>query len=69
MSDERIKKAAARWKMDEIAKALSQIAAAIDRQAEATVLLARATAGEFDEPDETIDPDAARLPDGYRGMR
>ena len=55
--------------MDEIAKALSQIAAAIDRQAEATVLLARATAGEFDEPDETIDPDAARLPDGYRGMR
>jgi hypothetical protein len=32
--------------------ALLAIAAAIDRQAEATVLLARATAGEFDQGEE-----------------
>lgn len=52
-----------------IMKAADTVASAIKQQAEATVLLARATAGEFDEHDETIDPDATRLPDGYRGMR
>lgn len=35
-----------------LCKALGEIAAAIDRQAEATVLLARATAGEFDQGEE-----------------
>lgn len=53
----------------ESASALDRIADEIGRLADATYMLARATAGEFDEPDETIDPDAARLPDGYRGMR
>ena len=48
---------------------LTRIADEIGRLADATYMLARATAGEFDEPDETIDPDATRLPDGYRGMR
>ena len=51
------------------AGALNRIADEIGRLADATYMLARATAGEFDEPDETIDPDATRLPDGYRGMR
>lgn len=48
---------------------LNRIADEIGRLADATYMLARATAGEFDEPDEAIDPDATRLPDGYRGMR
>jgi hypothetical protein len=34
------------------AKALQDIAKALDRQAEATVLLAQATAGEFDDTEE-----------------
>lgn len=41
--------------MDEIAKALIEIAKAINRQAEATLLLARATAGEFHEG-EGVEP-------------
>lgn len=51
-------------------KALNGIAEAIREQAQATVLLARATSGEFDDPgEEEIDPEAKPLPPGYRGMR
>ena len=48
-----------------VAAALNRIADAMDRQAEATVLLARATAGEFDDAgdEEPIEP----TPSG-RGM-
>ena len=42
--------------MSEEAKALNRIADALEKQAEATLLLARATAGEFDEPEEVPDP-------------
>lgn len=35
----------------ELIKAMNRIAAALEAQAEATVLLARATAGEFDDED------------------
>jgi len=42
--------------MSEEAKALNRIADALERQAEATLLLARATAGEFDEEEEVPDP-------------
>lgn len=42
--------------MSEEAKALNRIADAIEKQAAATMLLARATAGEFDEPDQVSDP-------------
>lgn len=42
--------------MSEEAKALHRIADAIERQAEATLLLARATAGEFDEVEEVPEP-------------
>lgn len=38
------------------AMALNRIADALERQAEATLLLARATAGEFDEAEEVPDP-------------
>lgn len=38
--------------MSEEAKALNRIADALERNAEATLLLARATAGEFDEQEE-----------------
>ena len=42
--------------MSEEAKALNRIADAIERQAEATLMLARATAGEFDQPEEDPAP-------------
>lgn len=42
--------------MSEEAKAMNRIADAIERQAEATLLLARATAGEFDEVDPVPEP-------------
>ena len=42
--------------MSEEAKALNRIADALERQAEATLLLARATAGEFDEEEEVPEP-------------
>ena len=45
--------------MSEEAKALNRIADALEKQAEATFLLARATAGEFDEEDEVPDPPQA----------
>ena len=41
--------------MSDVAEALNRIADALERQAEATLLLARATAGEFDE-DEDVEP-------------
>lgn len=56
-------------KMSEEAKALNRIADALERQAEATLLLARATAGEFDEAEEGADLNATPLPEGYKGMR
>lgn len=52
-----------------VVKALNGIADAIREQAQATVLLARATSGEFDEVEEDPDPDAKPLPPGYKGMR
>lgn len=56
--------------IDKVVKALNGIAEAIREQAQATVLLARATSGEFDDPgEEEIDPEAKPLPPGYRGMR
>lgn len=39
-----------------LADAEERNATAMERQAEATLLLARATAGEFDEPDEVPEP-------------
>ena len=42
--------------MSEEAKALNRIADAIEKQAEATLLLARATAGEFDEAEDVPEP-------------
>lgn len=39
-----------------VALALNRIADALDRQAEATLLLARATAGEFDETEDVPEP-------------
>jgi len=42
--------------MSEEAKAMNRIADAIERQAEATILLARATAGEFDEQAAVPEP-------------
>ena len=55
--------------IDKVVKALNGIAEAIREQAQATILLARATAGEFDEQEEQPDPDGKPLPPGYRGMR
>lgn len=56
--------------INKVVKALNGIADAIREQAQATVLLARATSGEFDdEGEEEPDPDAKPLPPGYRGMR
>lgn len=40
----------------ELMAALNRIAAALESQAEAINLLARATAGEFDEAEEVPDP-------------
>lgn len=42
--------------MSDEAKAMNRIADAIERQAEATLLLARATAGEFDDADPVPEP-------------
>lgn len=42
--------------MSEESKALNRIADAIEKQAEATLLLARATAGEFDEAEQVPEP-------------
>lgn len=42
--------------MSEEAKAMNRIADAIEQQAEATILLARATAGEFDEQEAVPEP-------------
>ena len=39
-----------------IAEAIRESAAATDRLAEATIVLARATAGEFDEAEEVPEP-------------
>lgn len=46
-------------KMSEEAKAMNRIADAIEKQAAATFLLARATAGEFDEAEDMPDPPQA----------
>lgn len=51
--------------MTERDRALHRIADAIERQAEATLMLARATAGEFDQVEEEPAPPAT--PTG-RGM-
>lgn len=42
--------------MSQEAKALNRIADALEKQVEATLLLARATAGEFDESEEVPEP-------------
>lgn len=42
--------------ISEEAKALHRIADALERQAEATLMLARATAGEFDEAEDVPEP-------------
>lgn len=53
--------------MSEEARALNRIADALEKQAEATVLLARATAGEFDDPEEVPDPPQKGLGMGMGG--
>lgn len=42
--------------MSQEAKALNRIADALEKQVEATLLLARATAGEFDEAEDVPEP-------------
>lgn len=54
-------------KMSAEAKALNRIADAIEKQAAATMLLARATAGEFDDPDQVSDPVSPGQGMGMRG--
>lgn len=55
--------------LDRLTAAQNRIADEIGRQADATLLLARATAGEFDEAEDAPDPNDPPLPPGYKGMR
>ena len=49
---------------------MSEEAKALNRIADALILLARATAGEFEQEEvEEPDPNEKPLPPGYRGMR